>query len=54
VVTPDDANRANDASVGSLVVEATTTPPAPAPAPSGRSGGGALDRDLLAVLGALL
>jgi hypothetical protein len=55
VVTPDDTNRSNDTSVGSLVVGTTASPPAPAPAPSGRKGGGgALDRALLALLAASL
>jgi hypothetical protein len=58
VVTPDDADRANDTSAGTLVVQAEVPPPAPAPSGgssgSGGSGGGALDLVLLAMLGALL
>lgn len=55
VVTPDDSNRSNDAGTGSLVVQASSSPPqAPEPSPSGGSGGGALDRMLLAILAASL
>ena len=54
VVTPDDTNRTNDTSVGSLVVQEASSPPAPQPTPSRRSGGGALDGILLGLLGVLL
>jgi hypothetical protein len=56
VVAADDANRANDAGDGTLLVQAGQSPPPPAapPPPAGRSGGGGLDGVLLGILGVLL